>query len=229
MALATTIPFGGFRVLLETSPGVYAAPCGLTERSLSFSKEVNDSVVPDCADEDAAVWVERDVISLSAQLSGRGLVARESLKTWRLAFESGIAQNARIHVSGTAGEGGGDWVGQFFVTSLDIGTARSSRVNIGIEMLSSGPVQWVPQGSVSSFGVAQGTSTAAASGATVATFAAVGSAAGVGTPTAVGTTTGTFPAAGASAGVGTATAVGSTAATGTGQAIGGLLLILTKA
>lgn len=227
MAQATTIPFSGFKVLLETTPGVYAAPCGLIERSLTLTKETNDSLGIDCADEDAPQWVERDVLSYSAQLSGNGLVARESLKFWRDAFDSGAAKNTRIHVSGTVGEGGGDWVGRFILTSLEIGTARNQRVSINIEMLSDGVVQWIPLGSVPSAGTAAGTSTALGAGGLIAILSGVGSAAGVGTPTGVGASLGTASGAGSSVGSSTVNGVSPAAGT-TGTAIG-MLLVLTKA
>jgi len=67
MAQATTLPFSAFKVMLETgTTGTFAAPCGLTERSVTFSKETNDTTSIDCDDEDAPAWVDRDVVSMSA-------------------------------------------------------------------------------------------------------------------------------------------------------------------
>src|SRR3712207_8625849 len=47
-------------------------------------------------------WVDRDVVSLSATISGEGVIARESLELWRDAFTTTDTVNARIEVGGTA-------------------------------------------------------------------------------------------------------------------------------
>jgi hypothetical protein len=146
--MALTIPFSGLKVLLEVTPGVYAVPCGLIQRTIVFTKDVAETVGIDCDDEDAPAWLERDVISLSASISGEGVLARESLRLWRQTFESGTPTNTRIQISGTAAQGGGYWSGQFFLTSFEPGATRSERAAVSIEMLSSGPVAWTPEGDI---------------------------------------------------------------------------------
>jgi predicted secreted protein len=144
MAQATTLPFSAFKVMLETDvQGTFAAPCGLTERSITFSKETNDTTSIDCDDEDAPAWVDRDVVSLSATISGEGVMARESLELWRDAFTTTDTVNARIEVGGTAAQGGGYWSGKFHLTSFEPGATRGERVSVSVEMQSSGPITWV--------------------------------------------------------------------------------------
>lgn len=144
MAAATTVPFSGLKVLLEsaTTPGTFVAPCGLTERSLTLSKETNDTNIPDCTAEDAASWVGRDVVSKSASISGTGVMARESHPRWRAAFESDTPVLCRVEVSGLAAAGGGYWEGLFHLTSFELGAERGQRVTAGIEMQSDGEVAW---------------------------------------------------------------------------------------
>ena len=143
MAQATTLPFSAFKVMLETAtPNTFAAPCGLTERSITFSKETNDTTSIDCDDEDAPAWVDRDVVSLSATISGEGVMARESLELWRDAFTTTDTVNARIEVGGTLAQGGGYWSGKFHVTSFEPGATRGERVSVSVEMQSSGPITW---------------------------------------------------------------------------------------
>jgi TP901-1 family phage major tail protein len=145
MAQATTLPFSAFKVMLETeTPNTFAAYCGLTERSVTFSKETNDTTSIDCDDEDAPAWVDRDVVSMSATISGEGVIARESIEAWKDAFLATDPINCRIEVSGTAAQGGGYWAGKFHLTSLEEGATRGERATISIEMQSSGPVVWVP-------------------------------------------------------------------------------------
>lgn len=142
MAQATTLPFSAFKVMLETAPSTFAAPCGLTERSVSFTKETNDTVSIDCADEDAPAWVDRDVVSLSATISGQGVMARESLDEWRDAFETTDTVTVRIQVEGNLAAGGGHWDGEFHLTSFEPGATRGERSTVSIEMQSSGPLVW---------------------------------------------------------------------------------------
>jgi TP901-1 family phage major tail protein len=142
MAQATTVPFSGLKVMLEseTTAGTFVAPCGLTERSFALSKETNDTTSIDCDNEDAAAYVDRDVVSKSATISGDGVLARESIARWRAAFESDEPVLARVVLSGTSAQGGGSWEGLFHLTSFEIGATRGERVTVSIEMQSSGAV-----------------------------------------------------------------------------------------
>jgi TP901-1 family phage major tail protein len=143
MAQATTLPFSAFKVMLETAtPNTFAAPCGLTERSVTFSKETNDTTSIDCEDEDKPAYVDRDVVSLSVTISGEGVMARESLPLWWSAFETTDPVNVRIEVSGTAAQGGGYWSGAFHLTSFEPGATRGERATVSVELQSSGAVTW---------------------------------------------------------------------------------------
>lgn len=144
MAQATTRSFAGYQVLLEsdTTPNTFVAPCGLTERSVTFTKDVNETQVPDCDNEDAASWTERDVVSKSVRISGRGVMAKQSEPRWRAAYEDDDPVKVRIQKSGTAADGGGYWSGLFHLTSMEDGATKGNRVNISIEMQSTGPVTW---------------------------------------------------------------------------------------
>lgn len=142
MADAATVPFSGLSVKLEseTTPGTYAAPCGLTERSISFTKEVNDTLVPDCEDEDAASWPERDVTSKSVTISGEGVMARQSLARWRAAWESDEPVSARVDISGNVANGGGNYTGLFHLTSFELGATKGERCTVSVEMQSTGRI-----------------------------------------------------------------------------------------
>lgn len=140
MAQATTLRFSKFLILVgdgATPVEDFAAPCGLTSRGFNRTAETNDTNVPDCADEDAPSWLERDVVSLSATLSGSGVLAEESVDIWDEWFESGAARNVRV----TTGEGSGlrTWSGAARLTTFNISGERGSRVTAEIEIVSDGP------------------------------------------------------------------------------------------
>ncbi|ACL61337.1 phage tail tube protein [Methylobacterium nodulans] len=144
MAEAATLPFSGVSVKLEslTQAGTFEAPCGLTERSISFAKETNSVAIPDCANEDAAPFVARDVVSKSVTVNGKGVMARQSLARWRAAFEADIPVRIRIDIAAT--ESGGHWEGLFHLTSFEVGAIRGERCTVTVALQSSGPVPFTP-------------------------------------------------------------------------------------
>jgi predicted secreted protein len=141
MALATTVPFRKFKVLLGNgaTPEIFSSPCGLTANGLAFSKNTNSVVTPDCADPDAPGWEERDVVSNSAAISGSGVMAEESFDTWWNAYNTSVSINARIQVDTATG---GYWSGAFHVTRLENAGSRGNRVTVTIAMESDGEVTW---------------------------------------------------------------------------------------
>ncbi|MDH3232198.1 MAG: phage tail protein [Alphaproteobacteria bacterium] len=100
MAQPTTAKFGKFRVLLGDgqSPEVFTVPCGFTSKALTVSKNLTEINLPDCLDPDAAAWVGRDVESLSAAITGEGVLAAESIDAWYAALLSTSSLNVRIEI-----------------------------------------------------------------------------------------------------------------------------------
>lgn len=146
MTAAQTFKFSGLKVLIgdgATPTEVFAAPCGLTERSFSLSKELGESQVPDCDDEDAASWTERDVTSKAAEISGQGVLAADALPVWRAFIESDQSKNVHVelHRNGTKI---GHWAGKFHLESFQISGSRGERVNVEVSMQSDGACLWVP-------------------------------------------------------------------------------------
>lgn len=91
MTKPVTIRFGKFVVQLGKTTGgttTYTSPCGFTQKALQFSKDLNDVQIPDCDDPDEVAWLGRDVASLSAQVTGEGVLAQEAVDDWLTAVES---------------------------------------------------------------------------------------------------------------------------------------------
>ncbi len=95
MTQATTLKFSQFLIQLGNGavPEVFAAPCGLNSRGFSRTAATNDTNVPDCDNPDAPSWLDRDVVSLAAALSGSGVVADEDYDVWNTWWESGWSCN----------------------------------------------------------------------------------------------------------------------------------------
>lgn len=102
MAAPTTARFGAGYIELgdgETSEA-FTKICGFTQIEITWDKELNDTVVPDCDNPDDPAWVERDVVSFSASFSCQGVMAKSALPLVEDATLSGVSRNARITIDG---------------------------------------------------------------------------------------------------------------------------------
>lgn len=127
-----------------TPTEVFTAPCGLTTRGITFSKETNDTTVPDCDDPDAPSWTERGVRALSAEFSGSGVLAAEAFPAWRAAYELTLSRNARVGLNVPLVQAGGYWMGKFHLTAFGVTGDLGDKVNVNVTMISDGVVTWVP-------------------------------------------------------------------------------------
>lgn len=137
MAKATTLRFSQFLILLgngATPVEAFAKPCGLTSRGFERTANMNDTNVMDCDDEDAPSWLERDVISYQASISGAGSVANESFDTWDAWWADGGTKNVRIELGARV------WEGPFKLAQLSVTGEKGQRVNMTISLVSDGEV-----------------------------------------------------------------------------------------
>jgi predicted secreted protein len=128
------------------SPETFAAPCGLTTKGITFTKEMNDTPVPDCDNPDAPAWTERAVTTLSASVSGAGILSMGDLDTWIAFNESTISRNAQVIIVVDAPNSamGGMWTGKFLMSSFEVTGELGNKIQTNIEMQSDGPVTWTP-------------------------------------------------------------------------------------
>lgn len=138
MAQPVTAKFGKFRVLLGSgaAPYTYAAPCGFTSKSLTLTKDLTDVNLPDCDDPDAVAWVGRDAASLSASVSGEGVLASESVETWLNAWEDVNAIPVKIEVEFPAKTI--TWTGMMHISTFTTGAEQGGRATATVELQSDG-------------------------------------------------------------------------------------------
>lgn len=138
MAQATTIRGGKVRILLGsgTAPIVYAAPCGFTNRSVTFTKGLEEANVPDCDDPDKIDWIGRDATSLSISVSGEGVLAFESTDTWDAAWQSLESVPARIEIEWPLKTV--IWTGRLHIESMELGATNGTRATLNVTMQSDG-------------------------------------------------------------------------------------------
>lgn len=139
MAKPTTVRFGKMliKIATPTTPDVFVAPCGFTSKSLALTKNLEDVTIPDCDNPDDPAWVGRDVSSLSATVSGEGVLAEESLQLWLTAFNSVESYPVEIELvlSGTASF---VWTGLMQVSSATVSGEQGGRISLSVEMQSDG-------------------------------------------------------------------------------------------
>lgn len=138
MAQPTTARFGKFRVMLGdgASPETFAAPCGFTSKSLVLSKNLSEVNLPDCDDPDAPSWVGRDVESLTASISGEGVMAVESAPDWMAAYESTDSISVKVEIEFSTITF--VYTGRMHISSLTLGAEQGGRVTNNVEMQSDG-------------------------------------------------------------------------------------------
>lgn len=148
MAKPRTLPFGNFKVYLGdgATPENFTVPCGFTKESLKIAAASSSAVVPDCDDPMAAAWEEKAVSSLSAQVSGSGVLAMAGLATWRTWMLSALSKNVRVMFDDTGANGGGYFQGAAILSDFSSDadrTANGGRTQISVTIESDGQWTWV--------------------------------------------------------------------------------------
>lgn len=144
MAKPETVRFGKFFVRISDGgePPVFTAPCGFTSKSFSRSKTLNEVQVPDCDDPDAPAWNERDVQSMSASISGDGVLAKSAIPVWEEALAT--TESVECEVELLYANGDSDiYTGLFHVESFDITGSLGERVQVSVSMQSDGEIAYV--------------------------------------------------------------------------------------
>lgn len=137
MAAATRIKGGKVRVELDpTGNGTYAAPCGFSSRSVTFSKGLEEVSIPDCNDPDKIDWIGRDAVSLSMGINGEGVLTAESQETWFDAWHSTEPVAAKIEIEFPATTV--TWTGLLHIESLEIGAPNARTATLNVSMSSDG-------------------------------------------------------------------------------------------
>lgn len=119
-------------------PITYAAPCGLTTKNFSLTKNLQELDIPDCDDPDAPSWIGRDVQNLSATISGDGVAAAESVPDWNAAAISTESVPMKVEIEFTTGMK--TFTGYFIVDNLTFGAESGGRVTLSINAQSDGEI-----------------------------------------------------------------------------------------
>ena len=114
----------------------YTTPCGLTSKNCTISKNLAEVSIPDCTDEDAPIWLGRDVQSLSCTISGDGVAAAESVPAWDIAAMATDSVPMKVEIEFPVGMK--TITGRFHVDSEAFGADAGGRVTLAINAQSDG-------------------------------------------------------------------------------------------
>lgn len=122
------------------SPEVFSAPCGLTNQTFTLTSAVGSTVVPFCDDPEAAAWDTKEVTSLSAQVTGQGVMAVESFAVWNNWFLNGVAKNAHVKLDDP---GLGHYEGPWVLSNFKLTGTRGQKVTVDITLDNADIITWV--------------------------------------------------------------------------------------
>ena len=123
------------------TPEVFAHNCTINgQRALQFSAQTNDVNVPDCDTPEQLAWVEREKVSVGAQITGEGVLNTTDLATYFDWVTGEDTKNVKVVVDVPSGDGGRIMSGAFHCTQFDISGNRGEKVTASITLQSSGAV-----------------------------------------------------------------------------------------
>lgn len=147
--LPNTISFGKVVVTIDdpTNPGNQIAPCGFLKKSLKLSSATSDTVVPDCDNPDAPAFIQRNIVSLSAEISGSGAMAGENTAQWMQFWMGGQSRQCVITYNVPGAQGGFTLSGLFLLSDWSLDADRKSeggRTQQSVTLQSDGLLTYAP-------------------------------------------------------------------------------------
>lgn len=125
------------------SPEVFTHYCSVNaEREFSLEANVNESLAIDCDDPDAAGWVDREVESLSGQITGQGTLNGPDFAEFWDWFSSAEPRNCQVVLNVAAADGGGMVEGAFLLTNLTKTGNRGEKVQVSLTLQSTGVLEY---------------------------------------------------------------------------------------
>ncbi|WP_347139434.1 phage tail tube protein [Paracoccus sp. SSK6] len=125
------------------SAGQFLKPCGLTEHTATFTKNMNEVDVPDCDDPDLPSWIEREVSSLDFSVTGSGVLAADAVDKWWDIFNRSESVRARMYIGKIDDIANGRyWAGNIHVSQLEISGNRGEKAQVSLTAASDGEMTY---------------------------------------------------------------------------------------
>ena len=144
--MAEPLSFNGSKILIKVGAGdgppeTFAHPCLINaSRGIQFSSSTIDTVIPDCADQDAPAWMTREKDSLSVTISGEGIMDAADTDDYFDWFEQAATKNVQVVVNDGGGANEQTFAGAFHLTEFSFNGDRKERSQVSITLVSTSAV-----------------------------------------------------------------------------------------
>ena len=140
--MAAVNSFDGSQILIKVgdgaTPEVFTHPCLINaDRAFTLNAETNQFDVPDCANPQDPGWKTTNKTSLSASISGSGMIERTDMALFDAWLISKDPKNIQIEVGGS---GGRKYTGSFHLTSLEWTGTPKENATCTISLASTGAI-----------------------------------------------------------------------------------------
>lgn len=123
------------------SPETFTHPCMInTNRGIQFSSSPIETLLPFCDLPDLPGFVDREIDSLTAQITGAGVldVTKTGIELFWDWYLDGLSKHLHVIIGDL-----GFWDGHFVCSAFSaVGPARRQKANFDCTLLSDGPIAW---------------------------------------------------------------------------------------
>lgn len=125
------------------SPENFVHYCSINaEREFALEANINESMAINCDDPDAPGWIDRDVESLSGQITGAGVMNTPDYRIIRNRWLQAESFNCQVVLNVDAADGGDVATGRFLISNLSITGNRGDKVQLSVTLQSDGPIEF---------------------------------------------------------------------------------------
>lgn len=144
MTKAITAPANGTFLrfaLPDTDPLIFTAWCGVNNKTIKWSRNLEETVVPDCDDPNAAPYVDRGVTSQSCSIAVQGVITQQAIKqyTEMLKTTKPLYFELEMNLGGAKYK----WQGQAQVSDFEMGADTGKSVTFSLNLSSHGDVEYI--------------------------------------------------------------------------------------
>ncbi len=134
----------GTKMLIQIGDGGspvenFIAPCAIQTKGSNRTAAVNEFSVADCQEPDDPFWTERVKGALSADITGSGQLAPESLDMYEAFWKARDARNVRVSLDFPVGVR--RYQGAYHMTAFNISGEQDGLIQVEFTLQSSGAVE----------------------------------------------------------------------------------------
>jgi hypothetical protein len=125
------------------SPETFTHPCLInTSRGISFSTNMTETEVSDCADPSLPAKIVRKVKSIDFQVTGAGTLDKTSVYAYIQWWQSSAAKNAKIVQNVTGANGGWTGTGAVILSAFEITGERGDYQTVTLTLVPASTFTW---------------------------------------------------------------------------------------